>query len=204
MDTLTVWLEEHQLKINVKKTVFMMLHDKRKKYKIGSCNIKINGKSIVEVRETKYLGIRIDNNLLFNKHLIETGTKIAKKLNVIYRLNKSVSCWTKNTIYKAIVGPHFDYCASLMMNYNKQQLAVLQKIQNRAMRIILGVNKYMRIHEMLEALGWMSASQLIMYKCCILIHKTILGLSPPYLIEKLALVGDKHKYNTRQRNMLQI
>lgn len=57
---------------------------------------------------------------------------------------------------------------------------------------------------MLEALGWMSVVQLMVYKCCILIHKIVLGLSPPYLTNKLALVGDNHQYYTRQRNMLQI
>lgn len=133
---LTVWLKEHQLKINIRKTVFMLLHDIRKKHKMGSCKIKINNEYIAEVKETKYLGIKIDNNLTFKNHLIETGRTIAKKLNLVYRLNKSVSIWTKNTIYKAVIGPHFDYCASLMMNYSKRQLAVLQKIQNRAMRII--------------------------------------------------------------------
>lgn len=98
-----------------------MLHNIQKKYKIGSRRVKINNERIVEVKETKYLGIIIDNNLSFNTHLLETGKKIAKKLNVIYRLNNSVSCWTKNTIYKAVIGPHFDYCANLMLNYNKQQ-----------------------------------------------------------------------------------
>ncbi|XP_044582916.1 uncharacterized protein LOC123263936 [Cotesia glomerata] len=201
---LSVWLKEHQLKINVKKTVFMMLHDVRKKYKMGSCKIKISNESIVEVSETKYLGVIIDNNLTFQNHLIETGKKIAKKLNIIYRLNKSVSPWTKNTIYKAVIGPHFDYCASLMMNYNQRQLNVLQKIQNRAMRIVLGVNRYTRTSEMLAALGWMSVSQLMVYRCCILIHKIKIGLAPSYLVNKISFVGEYHDYNTRQRNEVQI
>lgn len=72
------------------------------------------------------------------------------------------------------------------------------------MRIVLGVNRYINIQKMLEALGWMSVSQLIVYECCILIHKSFFGLSPSNLIDKLDLVGDNHDYNTRQRGLLKI
>ncbi|XP_044591473.1 uncharacterized protein LOC123269702 [Cotesia glomerata] len=36
LNILEIWLKKHQLKINVKKTVFMMLHDVRKEYEMGS------------------------------------------------------------------------------------------------------------------------------------------------------------------------
>lgn len=204
MITLTSWLKAHQLKINTNKTVSMLLCDRRKKYEKNSFRIKINNVNILEVTETKYLGIIIDKNLTFNGHLCSITKKIAKKLNIMYRLDNSISSYAKNTIYKAIVSPHLDYCTSLLIDFNKQQLDTLQKVQNRAMRLVLGVNKYTNIVTMLEALGWMTVRQLMVYKCCILIHKMVLGEAPSYLVDKITLISDKHPYNTRQTSLIDI
>lgn len=49
------------------------------------------------------------------------------------------------------------------------------------MRIVLGVNKDTNIKKMLEALGWMSVKQIMVYRSCILIKKMLLGMTPPCL-----------------------
>jgi len=45
-------------------------------------------------------------------------------------------------IYKSIIAPHFEYCAILMVNIGETQLGMLQRVQNRAMRVILHSDKY--------------------------------------------------------------
>jgi hypothetical protein len=40
-------------------------------------------------------------------------------------------------IYKSIILPHFDFCASVLYLMDKTKIGVLQKLQNRGMRIIL-------------------------------------------------------------------
>ncbi|CAG5089184.1 Protein of unknown function [Cotesia congregata] len=62
-------------------------------------------------------------------------------LNVMYRLGNSVSSYSKNLIYKSIIAPYIDYCSSIMINYSARDLDKLQNIQNRAMRLVLGVNR---------------------------------------------------------------
>ncbi|CAD6230297.1 GSCOCG00006743001-RA-CDS [Cotesia congregata] len=90
-------------------------------------------------------------------------------------LRDTVSCYTKNIIYRSAIAPHLDYCSSLMLNFNENKLDELQKVQNRAMRLILGVNKYTSIKSMLLTLGMLNVRQRIMYNCCIFIHKIILN-----------------------------
>lgn len=62
---LTYWLKSKQLKVNVKKTVFMLLHDEKKKDCEHICKIMMNNERINEVSSTKYLGVIIDNKLNF-------------------------------------------------------------------------------------------------------------------------------------------
>lgn len=70
---------------------------------------------------------------------------------------------TRKIIYSTIVLPHFEYYSTIYFNCNKKQIATLQKIQNRAMRIILKCNLETPRDFMLNALKWMSISQRIKY-----------------------------------------
>jgi len=55
-------------------------------------------------------------------------------------------------VHKSIIAPHFEYCATLIINMAETQLGMLQKVQNRAMRVILHCDKYTKIEHMLQAL----------------------------------------------------
>lgn len=86
-----------------------------------------------------------------------------------------------------------------MLNYTDSDMSVLQKLQNRAMRIILKVNRYTEIRLMLSTLGWMSVKQKMMYDTLILVLKMRNGLMPHCLTELITLNQDKHTYNTREQ-----
>lgn len=197
------WLEKNQLKINIDKTVFTMIRDQRCKI-TDECIIKINDTRIKEVSETKYLGVIIDNNLNFDKNADYVAKKIAKKIGILSRLNYSVSSYTKSIIYKSIVSPHLDYCSTVMINYNQNKLNILQKLQNRAARVILGVNKYTAIKDMLEALGWLSVRQRMIYNTCIFIYKMVNGFAPDYLCGRVKIKCNESQYNTRNSSMIQV
>ena len=62
-------------------------------------------------------------------------------------------------MFKTIVAPHFEYCESILAMANNGQFDRMQKLQNRAMRIILKCNKRTSIDSMLEALRWMNIKQ---------------------------------------------
>lgn len=201
---LSDWLKEFQLKININKTHYMILHDKRAQNIRGKCDIKYNDVILNEVKETKYLGVILDDNLTFNENAIFTSKKISQKVNILYRLNNSVSSFTKCMIYKTIIAPHFNYCSTVMINYDDNKINILQKMQNRAIRNILLVNKYTSIKLMLETLGWLSIRQQIIYNTCIFIYKMINKLTPSYLSELIQYNSERCRYKTRNQKLLNI
>ena len=56
-----LWVEANKLSLNIDKTYFMLLTPKR--FSRNMDDIIIDGKQIMEVNETKFLGVIIDNNL---------------------------------------------------------------------------------------------------------------------------------------------
>lgn len=107
----------------------------------------------------KYLGFIIDNRLRM-KHVDYISKKSAKKIGFLARISKNLDFMSRIRVYKTIVAPHFEYCSMLYM-CNESKFQRLQKLQNRAMRIIIGCNRRTRVKDMLNALCWMSIKQRI-------------------------------------------
>lgn len=102
----------------------MILYDKRLKDNRNSCMIKFNKSIINYVNETKYLGVLIDDHLTFDSNSVFVTNKIAKKLNLINRMNNSVSSYVKSSMYKSVIFPHLKYCGTIMLNYSEERLNV--------------------------------------------------------------------------------
>ena len=101
-------------------------------------------------------------------------------------------------IYKTIVAPHFEYCATLIVDMGATELLKLQIAQNRAMRVILQCNRYTRVKDMLQAMQFMSIRQKLYYNVCIFSHKVVNGRLPKELKNKLYIVGSRSGRVTRQ------
>lgn len=196
------WLCDNSLCINVNKSKFMVIG---RKYTLNNIDwnnitIKINQNVIERVNEMKYLGVVIDENLTFKSHATYIMNKMSKKVSFLYRVGDNLSMYTKVILYKAIIAPHLEFCSSVLFLLNKNQIEQLQKIQNRAMRIILKCNRYTPIKMMLNVLNFMNVYQRIVYKTLIFIFKMKNRLLPTYLYDNLKTISEVHNYQTRNRN----
>lgn len=81
---------------------------------------------------------------------------------------------------------------------NKEEVMKMQKIQNRAMRIILNCEYFTPVEFMLGALNWLSIAQMIRFSVVLYIHKILNGLLPNYLSENLIFSRNIHSRNTRK------
>ncbi len=128
----------------------------------------------------------IDKQMRFIDHANTLIKTIAFKLNFLFRSSFGLSQWTKCIIYNTIILPHFNYCSTILFLLNQNELNRLQKLQNRAMPIILSCSKYTSINLMLETLRWMPFKSLLLRNALIFIYQIKHGLLPMYLTEKLS------------------
>lgn len=194
LKSLEEWLSSNNLFVNTQKTK-VMLFNKKNCENINK--IELFGNQLEYVVECKYLGLIIDNQLNFSKHANYVIDKVNKKINFFRRLSNNLSMYTRVTVYKSIIAPHFDYCPTILFYLNEKEKNSLQKLQNRAMRVILKTNRYVRIKDMLECLQFMSVDQRLVYMNLLFIFKMIHNLLPEYMAEKISFVNDVHNYNTR-------
>ena len=78
-----------------------------------------------------------------------------------------------------------DYCNSVYYDLPNTTLRKLQKIQNRAARLITSTYIYDRITPALITLHWLPIKARIIYKLCLMTYKTITSGLPKYLNDYL-------------------
>ena len=101
-----------------------------------SPSLKIDG-APVSRDLLKSLGVYIDQNLSWNVHVNNLCKKIAAGIGVIKRSRAFVPFDILLYMYSSSVQPHFDYCSEIWGCCNKTLSTKLQKLQNRAARILL-------------------------------------------------------------------
>lgn len=200
------WLCKNRLKLNTEKTKCMIVGSKancKKCIELG-LEIKICDSVITLVSEIKYLGVYLDPQLSFSNQIDYVCKKIGKKIGFFYRISKYLSQWSKMLIFNTIILPHFNYCCSLLISCNQEDIQRLQIQQNKAMRIILNCDKYTPIKNMLQTLNWLPIVQSIKRANLTLIYKIEHNKMPTYLKNFLDKRSNFHDHNIRSRQKFHI
>lgn len=187
------WLKVNKLKLNTGKTKAMVIYSSA----IANINEKVDGENIDYVNEINYLGVIIDNKLSFTKYVDCIVKKVAKKINFFGRISVKLGLWAKILVYKTIIAPHFDYCSTVLFLVNEGDMYKLQKLQNRAMRVILRCSKYTKTSLMLDALQWLSIKETVYFNTLIIIFKIVKNLLPSYLSRFIVYTYNVHNYGIR-------
>ena len=88
------------------------------------------------VNQARYLGLIIDDNLKWDCQIKSMQIKVSRALGVLKYAKKYVPLTTLKGMYKGIVEPNFNYCCSVWGSCGTTKLKKLQKLQNRAARIV--------------------------------------------------------------------
>ena len=136
------WMVENNLKINNDKTVCMLLGTNCMLKKQPHLNVKFKEQQLSQVKSFKYLGVTVDNNLKWDIHIEQMCNKLGKMVSYMSRLRQFVNMSELKLILQIYCTTHFDYGDVVWQSASNNCLFPLQKIQNRAGRIILNVNPY--------------------------------------------------------------
>ena len=129
------WLKTNKLSLNVKKT-HCMVFSKRRTRKTD-LKLIIDGESIGEVQNTKFLGIIIDNKLNWKDHISYIAGKVSRGVGMIIKARNYLNRDGLMCLYYSFVYPYFTYCNHIWGSTYKSNLRRLIVLQNKVLRIIL-------------------------------------------------------------------
>ena len=98
-----------------------------------------------------------------------------------------------HTLVRGLVTPHLDYCNAIFSGLPEYLLDLLQKVQNAAAKLVLGMKKHDSASEALETLHWLPIRARIDFKILTLVHKCLSGNAPGYLTDLLVPLEANHE-----------
>ena len=101
-----------------------------------SPTLAINDFRVTQVATAKSLWVTIDNNRDWGSHMEKIIKKVSSGIGAIKRVRHLVPQATLQLIYQALIHPHFNYCNTVWGNCGITLRNKLQKLQNRAARVL--------------------------------------------------------------------
>ena len=83
-----------------------------------------------KVNETETLGMTIDQDFTWAKHVEEKSKKISSAIGTLKRIRPFKTTDVANKINKAIIQPHLDYYSTVWNGLGVILLDKIQKLQN--------------------------------------------------------------------------
>ena len=141
-DTLSVfskWLEHNKLTLNVEKTHFIDFSNDKNKHNIDK-RIQFKGILLEERVHTKYLGLIMQDNLKWNKHISNVINKLNSNIPIFYHIRDKISNNMKSSIYNSLALSTVRYGIELYGKNESKWTQMLQKTQNRLLKILFKQN----------------------------------------------------------------
>ena len=196
LTTVAEWLKGNKLSLNVAKTKAMVISTKQKERNLTRNNeeltLKIQEEPIDNVLITKYLGTQVDRNLDWKDHIKALSSKISRAIGLLRHAKVFLPQDTLKTLYTGIVEPHFRFCCSVWGNCGTMEKNQLQKLQNRAARILTSSCHDADARPLLNTLGLKTIQDLIDTEINTMVFKALNGLAPEYLSNLFIRNSESH------------
>ena len=185
LSCLDAWLINNKLSLNVAKTQSMLVSTKVKRKNLDRSSqhlqVKINGTELEVVSKIKYLGVLLDNCLDWKDQVQAVSLKVSRGLGILKHAKKFLPFSALTSLYTSIVEPHFRYSCSVWGCAGTTEINWLQKLQNRAARIVTNSSFDTPSNKLIEKLGWKTINKLIDIESKTIVFKSLNELAPPYL-----------------------
>ena len=163
----------------------------------GDLNVTVNSQQLTRVTNYRYLGIEVDEALGWQSHVDTICKKVSAGIGALKRIRSLVPRQTLLKMYDALVAPYFDYCSEVWGCMGKGLCDRLQRLQNRAGRIITFSDYNTRSADILQDLRWDTLEQRRSKQLAISVFKSLNNLYPESLKNMFKPTSGVHSYNVR-------
>ncbi|KAG6463038.1 hypothetical protein O3G_MSEX013626 [Manduca sexta] len=191
---LNEWLNINLLTLNANKTKFVTFHKTRvsnphslQNLKIHTCGANANSlhlqlcacNTIDRVDCIKYLGILIDENVRFKKHILSLVGRTRKIIYIMKTLRRLVNKDILLLVYTALCQSILYYGISVWGGSYKTNMMVLERAQRAVLKVMLSKPFRFSTDDLYNESKVLRVRQLYIWKTAVYMHKKILN-SPLY------------------------
>ena len=178
------WMSNNRLKLNQCKTQLLPVGTWHQLIKINFAEIHHEDEVIKFSSFASNLGFVFDRNLSMHEHIKCLSSSCSYQLRQLRLIRNSINKKTIESLVHAFIHSRIDYCNSLFYGASKKSVLMLQSIQNRAAKVVVGGLRFDHVSPILLNLHWLPVHKRILFKIGTLMYKCVNGYAPDYLINK--------------------
>ena len=201
LEDLDSWLKGNKLSLNIVKIQSMLIATKPRHKALNNTaenfKLEILGSELDVVTKTGYLGVQVDNSLDWNEHIKVISSKVSRAIGFLKYAKYILPIASVKILYTSIVEPHFRYCCSVWGCCGATTINQLQKLQNRAARILMESSFNAPSGPLIKSLGWKTIRELIDEESKLIVYKSINRLAPQYLRDLFTRNSFDNSYSPR-------
>ena len=171
------WYESNKLVINTSKSNVMLLTTRQMLSNMSdtALNVFIGNHKLPQCNSIKYIGVDIDDVLSWNLQTDSISKKLVFIISRLSRLNSVLPSQMLMYIYTSIIQPKIDYAISIWGYTTAHNINKVQRLQNRAARILTGNFDYVNTRgiDLVKNLGLMNVIQRRDYFMLIMMFKSV-------------------------------
>ena len=134
LEQATKWYKSAGLNLNVNKTKYCVFSNRSVD---KTLQLKYLDSTLSPDNTLKLLGVILDSKLTMSDHCQSIVNKTSGTISLLGKCRKYLELPQALQIYTSIIRPRFEYCPLLLTALSKHDSYLLEKCQNRALRIIL-------------------------------------------------------------------
>ena len=129
------------------------------------------------------LDVLLDSELSMKQHIAKVASTCYYQLRRLRQIRHLVGQELTTQLVHAFVLSRLDYGNSVLAGLPKSSTAPLQRVQNAAAWLILGLKMRDHVSPALRQLHWLPVHQRINYKLCVMMHSIHTKQCPKYLTD---------------------
>ena len=190
------WLKANKISLNCSKTELVIFRHPNKQVNYD-LKIKMNGKKLLPTNSVKYLGIYLDSHLNWSAQVDSLSVKLSRAVGMLSKIRHYVSVTTLRNIYFGIFSSLLTYGSQIWGQFNNKHICRLQRIQNKALRIINFSNFSDPSTPLYHKSEILKISDHVKLQNFLFVHNALKGDIPLPLNNYFQIAAESYPINTR-------
>ena len=196
LSNLAQWLWANKIALNVNKTGIVIFQSPRKQI-TKKINFRLTGQKIRQKTCTKYLGVLLDEHLLFKDHINTLKQKLNRANGIMAKLRYHLPFDILKTVYYSLFDTHLHYAFQVWGQSNSDILVLVQRAQNKALRIINFKEERHPSEPLFTETKILNLTSIITLNNCMLVFDHLNSSLPAIFDDLFIPFKEQHSHNTR-------
>jgi len=187
------WMAANKLKLNDEKTEFFIAAHQQDQQRLSGLTLQLDDDNKFSASSTvRNLGVVFDTNMQMSDQVSAICRTVNFHLSNLWRIRRFIDKDTCAHAARALIISRLDYCNSLLNGISKYDSNRLQRLQNKAAKLVFALGRREHVTPLLKDLHWLRMEERVKFKVLLHIFKCLHDQNPSYLKEAMILYTPGH------------